>query len=85
MILLLVLWAYASIFLDWRRTAAWDADWAATEPQWTGAPLAAVLAHGSLGGHLFAGQAQDAPAAAGVETVHPVMFLLSHPPPAASF
>lgn len=36
LVLLLVLWAYASIFLDWRRTAAWDADWAATEPQWTG-------------------------------------------------
>ena len=35
-ILLLVLWAYASIFLDWRRMAAWDADWAAIEPRWTG-------------------------------------------------
>ena len=35
-ILLLVLWAYASIFLDWRRIAAWDADWAATEQRWTG-------------------------------------------------
>ena len=22
--------------LDWRRLAAWDADWQATEPQWTG-------------------------------------------------
>ena len=35
-VLLLVLWAYAGIFLDWRRMAAWDADWGATEPQWTG-------------------------------------------------
>lgn len=35
-VLLLVLWAYAGIFLDWRRMAAWDADWAATEPRWTG-------------------------------------------------
>jgi hypothetical protein len=35
-VMLLVLWAYAGIFLDWRRMAAWDADWAATEPQWTG-------------------------------------------------
>jgi hypothetical protein len=34
-VLLLVLWAYAGIFLDWRRMATWDADWAATEPQWT--------------------------------------------------
>jgi hypothetical protein len=33
-IMLLVLWAYAGIFLDWRRMAAWDADWAATEPRW---------------------------------------------------
>ncbi|MGH3192958.1 MAG: Rv1733c family protein [Streptosporangiaceae bacterium] len=37
-LLLVVIWAYAEIFLDWRRMAAWDADWAATEPQWTGAP-----------------------------------------------
>ena len=22
--------------LDWRRPAAWDADWQATGPQWTG-------------------------------------------------
>ena len=35
-VLLLVLWAYARIVLDWRPMAAWDADWAATEPQWTG-------------------------------------------------
>ncbi len=35
-VMLLVLWAYAGIFLDWRRMAAWDADWAVTEPQWTG-------------------------------------------------
>jgi hypothetical protein len=35
-VLLLVLWAYAGIFLDWRRMAAWDADWAVTGPQWTG-------------------------------------------------
>jgi hypothetical protein len=35
-VLLLVLWAFASIFLNWRRMAAWDADWAATEPRWTG-------------------------------------------------
>lgn len=34
-VLLLVLWAYAGIFLDWRRKAAWDADWEATEPQWS--------------------------------------------------
>jgi len=34
-VMLLVLWAYAGIFLDWRRMAAWDADWAVTEPQWT--------------------------------------------------
>lgn len=33
-VMLLVLWAYAGIFLDWRRMAAWDADWAITEPQW---------------------------------------------------
>jgi hypothetical protein len=32
--LLLVLWAYAGIFLDWHRMAAWDSDWAVTEPQW---------------------------------------------------
>lgn len=36
LILLLVLWAYASVFLEWRRAAAWDADWAATERQWVG-------------------------------------------------
>ncbi len=35
-VLLLALWAYAGIFLDWRRMAAWGADWAVTEPQWTG-------------------------------------------------
>jgi len=35
-VLVLVLWAYAGIFLDWRRMAAWDADWAVTGPQWTG-------------------------------------------------
>lgn len=35
-VLVLVLWAYAGIFLDWRRMTAWDADWAATEPRWTG-------------------------------------------------
>jgi hypothetical protein len=35
-VMLQVLWAYAGIFLDWRRMAAWDADWAVTEPQWTG-------------------------------------------------
>ena len=35
-VMLLVLWAYAGIFLDWRRMAAWDADWAITEPQWSG-------------------------------------------------
>ena len=35
-VVLLVLWAYAGIFLDWRRMAAWDADWAVIEPQWTG-------------------------------------------------
>ena len=35
-VMLLVLWAYAGIFLDWRRMAAWDADWALAEPQWTG-------------------------------------------------
>ena len=35
-VMLLVLWAYAGIFLDWRRMAAWDADWAVIEPQWTG-------------------------------------------------
>jgi hypothetical protein len=35
-VMLLVLWAYAGTFLDWRRTAAWDADWAMTEPQWSG-------------------------------------------------
>lgn len=34
-VLLLVLWIYASIFLDWHRFGAWDADWAVTEPQWT--------------------------------------------------
>lgn len=34
-VMLLVLWAYAGIFLDWRRMAAWDADWAITEPQWS--------------------------------------------------
>jgi hypothetical protein len=28
--------AQAGIFLDWRRMAAWDADWAMTEPQWSG-------------------------------------------------
>jgi hypothetical protein len=33
-VVLLVLWANAGIFLDWRRMAAWDADWAVTEPQW---------------------------------------------------
>lgn len=33
-VMLLVLWAYAGIFLDWRRMAAWDADWAVTEPEW---------------------------------------------------
>ena len=37
-VMLLVLWAYAGIFLDWRRMAAWDADLAVTEPQWTGRP-----------------------------------------------
>ena len=37
-VMLLVLWAYAGIFLDWHRMAAWDADWAVTEPQWTGRP-----------------------------------------------
>ena len=36
LVMLLVLWAYAGIFLDWRRMAAWDSDWAVTEPQWTG-------------------------------------------------
>ncbi len=35
-VVLLVLWAYAGIFLDWRRMAAWDADWAMTGPQWSG-------------------------------------------------
>jgi hypothetical protein len=35
-VMLLVLWAYAGIFLDWRRMAAWDADWAMTEPRWRG-------------------------------------------------
>ncbi len=35
-VMLLVLWAYAGIFLDWRRMTAWDADWAMTEPQWSG-------------------------------------------------
>ncbi len=35
-VMLQVLWAYAGIFLEWRRMAAWDADWAVTEPQWTG-------------------------------------------------
>lgn len=34
--LLLALWAYAGVFLDRRRMADWDADWARTEPQWTG-------------------------------------------------
>lgn len=34
-VLLLALWAYAGIFLDWHRLAAWDADWAVIEPQWT--------------------------------------------------
>jgi hypothetical protein len=33
-VMLLVLWAYAGIFLEWRRMAAWDADWAVTEQQW---------------------------------------------------
>lgn len=35
-VVLLVLWAYAGLFLDWRRMAAWDADWLVTEPRWTG-------------------------------------------------
>ncbi len=35
-VMLLVLWAYAGIFLDWRRMAAWDAGWAMTEPRWSG-------------------------------------------------
>ncbi len=35
-VMLLVLWAYAGIFLDWRRITAWDADWAMTGPQWSG-------------------------------------------------
>jgi hypothetical protein len=35
-VMLLVLWAYAGIFLDWRRMTGWDADWARTEPQWSG-------------------------------------------------
>jgi hypothetical protein len=35
-LVLLAAWVYASLILDWRRMAAWDADWSVTEPQWTG-------------------------------------------------
>ncbi len=35
-LVLLAAWVYAEMILDRRRMAAWDADWAAIEPQWTG-------------------------------------------------
>lgn len=35
-LLLLAAWVYASLILDRRRMAAWHADWAVTEPRWTG-------------------------------------------------
>lgn len=35
-LMLLVLWSYAGIFLNWRRMTAWAADWAATGPRWSG-------------------------------------------------
>lgn len=35
-LVLLAAWVYVSLILDRRRMAAWDADWAVTEPRWTG-------------------------------------------------
>jgi hypothetical protein len=35
-LVLLGAWVYAEMLLDRCRMAAWDTDWAVTEPQWTG-------------------------------------------------
>jgi hypothetical protein len=35
-LVLVAVWVYASLILDRRRMAAWDADWSVTGPQWTG-------------------------------------------------
>jgi hypothetical protein len=45
-ILLLAAWKLARRELDRRRSAAWDADWRATEPQWTSRRLAGSAAPG---------------------------------------